>query len=550
MTTAGHLFVRALETHGVDRVFCVPGESFLGALDALRDSRQIQVVTTRHESGAGFMAVADARLREGLGVAMVSRGPGASNATIAVHTAQQDAQPLLLVVGQVERADLQRGAFQEVDYRQMYGGMAKAVIEVEAPHRLGELMAQACHVALSGLPGPVILVVPEDVFEAEVPPEAAAPRFPVGRPGPAPREVAAVAERLAAAERPLVIAGVELATEAGRASLRRLADAWGVPVAVSSRQSDLLDNAHPGFAGHLSYAANREMVARLAESDLVLAIGTRLGDVTTQGYSFPAAPEPAQPVIQVHPEAGEIGRIRRVAQGVVSGGRDFCDALAAQAPAVDPWQAWRDHLHGQQAAWTEWQPLPASDGVPFGAVVAALHAQLPADAIVTSDAGNFGGWLNRHLPLTGTRRLLGPLSGAMGYGVPAAVAAALRAPTRKVVCFVGDGGLLMTGTELATAAAYGAAPLVVVSDNGAYGTIRLHQEKRFPGRPVATDLANPDFALFARAFGLEVVPVAEQDAVPAAVERALAVRGPALLHVRSSLDHISPGIRLSALAGA
>jgi len=497
--TAAQLLVAELEAHGVDRVFCVPGESYLAVLDALY-GRPIEVVTCRHESGAGFMAVADAKLTGRPGVCLVSRGPGASNAGIAVHTAQQDAAPLVLFVGQVERKDRGRGAFQEVNYERTFGDMAKLVVEVSDPLRIAEATTHAFHVASTGVPGPVVIVLPEDMLIDPAPAPVLPPRRqPLA--APAPNAVAEAAALLGQAERPLVIAGSRLGAAPARALLRQVAEAWEVSVAVSFRQQDLFDNAHPLFAGHLGYMLPKPQVALYQESDLILAVGTRLGDVTTQGYVIPTAPQPRQKLIHVYDDPRVLGANFATDLAIAADPKHFLAALLREAPPPARRHApWNERLNRQWRDMATWKPAAAKDGVVFGNVIAALARRCGEDAAFAIDAGNFSGWLSRYFPFRASQRLLGPISGAMGFGVPAAVAAALRLK-RRIVCLVGDGGMLMTGNELAVAVQHELPLVIIVSNNGSYGTIRLHQEKAFPGRRIATDLANPDFARLGEAFG-------------------------------------------------
>lgn len=552
--TGGSALAASLAAHGVDRIFCVPGESFLGLLDALESQAHIEVVTTRHEGGAGFMALADARLTGRAGVAMVSRGPGCANATIAVQTADEDSVPFVLLVGQVERRNLGRGAFQEVDYGRTFSALAKAVIEITDPDRAAELLAQAFHIAERGLPGPVVVTLPEDMLDSPCAAQPA-PVFGIGRPAVAESGVARVAEALMTADRPVLLAGSALRSAGGRRALRRVADLWRLPVVVSSRQSDLLDNAHAAYAGQLAYGADPRLVEGYKATDLMLAVGTRLGDVTSQGYSFPAAPVPQIPLHHVHMASEAIGALRVCDSAILSDCAGFLDRLADVAPEAPRWEGWRDRLHADWLHWSDWTraalPDEAQDGVVFGAVVAELARQLPRDAIVTSDAGNFGAWVGRFLRLGAGQSLLGPMSGAMGYGLPAAVAASLRHPERRAICFVGDGGMMMTGAELATASTAGATPIVIVSDNGAYGTIRMHQERRHPGQSFATSIGRPDFAGLARAMGAEAHFVQRPDEIAAAVSAALAETArPSVIHVRTSLEYISPSLTLSKASQA
>ena len=544
---AAQLLVAELVAHGVDRVFCVPGESYLSVLDALYDEKRIDVVTCRHESGAGFMAVTDAKLTGRPGIAMVSRGPGATNASIAVHTAQQDATPLVLFVGQVERKDRGKRAFQEIDYVRSFGDMAKYVVEVHDPARLSEAIAHAFRVATTGTPGPAVVVLPEDMLVEEAPNAAQGPQARLVAEA-APQSVAQAAALLEKAERPILIAGSRLGSPEARAALSRVADVWGVPVVLSFRQQDLFDNEHALYAGHLGYMLPKDQVALYQESDLVLAVGTRLGDVTTQGYVFPTAPRPKQRLIHIYDDPGVLGAVFATDLAVLAEPLAFLRAFAQCATAKPGrFAAWAERLHRVPAGMARWEPKEAPDGVVFGAVIEALRRRLGPDAVFVNDAGNFSGWLGRYFLFKPTQRLLGPVSGAMGFGVPGAVAAARRLG-RRVITLVGDGGFLMTGNELATAIQYRLPVTVIVANNNSYGTIRLHQEKWFPGRSIATDLQNPDFARLAEAFGAKGFRINRNADIDAALEGALAADGPSLIEVRTSLEYISAFTTLSALA--
>jgi acetolactate synthase-1/2/3 large subunit len=543
---AAQLLVAELVAHGVDRVFCVPGESYLSVLDALYDEKRIDVVTCRHESGAGFMAVTDAKLTGRPGVAMVSRGPGATNAAIAVHTAQQDATPFVLFVGQIERKDRGKRAFQEVDYIRTFGDMAKYVVEVHDPARLSEAIAQAFRAATTGAPGPTVVVLPEDMLLDEAPngPQGPAPRLLIE---PAPQSLAQAAALLEKAERPILIAGSRLASSEGREVLRRAAEAWDVPVALSFRQQDLFDNEHRLYAGHLGYLLPKDQVALYQESDLVLAVGTRLGDVTTQGYVFPTAPRPKQRLIHVYDDAQVLGAVFATDLAILAEPVAFLRAFAERGTdKPGRFSAWAERLHRVPENMARWESTEAADGVVFGAVIQGLRRKLGADAVFVNDAGNFSGWLGRYFPFKPSHRLLGPVSGAMGFGVPGAVAAARRLG-RRVITLVGDGGFLMTGNELATAIQYRLPVTVIVANNNSYGTIRLHQEKWFPGRSIATDLKNPDFARLAQAFGAKAFRIERTADIDVALEGALTAEGPSLVEVRTSLEHISAFTTLSAL---
>ena len=545
--TAAQLLVAELAAHSVDRVFCVPGESYLAVLDALYDEKRIETVTCRHESGAGFMAVADAKLTGRPGVAMVSRGPGATNASIAVHTAQQDATPLVLFVGQIERKDRGRRAFQEVEYRRMFGDMAKLVVEVSDAARISEATAQAFHAATTGTPGPAVVVLPEDMLLEEV---ASGPQGPQRTllAAPSPGSVREAAALLARAERPVIVAGGRLSLPDARRVLRQAAEAWGIPVLVSFRQQDIFDNEHPLYAGHLGYLLPRQQVATYQESDLVLAVGTRLGDVTTQGYVFPTAPKPKQQLIHVYDDPAVLGSVFQTDLAVLAEPVAFLKALAAE-PGGEPGRhaVWAAHLHRGYTEMARWEPQEAADGVVFGAVVQGLHRRLGADAVFANDAGNFSGWLGRYFPFKASQRLLGPVSGAMGFGMPGAVAAAFRLK-RRVISLIGDGGFLMTGNELATAVQYRLPVTAIVANNCSYGTIRNHQEKFYPGRTIATELRNPDFARLAEAFGARGFRIDRPQDIDAALDGALAADGPSLVEVKTSLEHISAFTTLGALA--
>src|SRR5579883_1527804 len=545
--TAAQLLVAELVAHGVDRVFCVPGESYLSVLDALYDEKRIDVVTCRHESGAGFMAVADAKLTGRPGVAMVSSGPGATNASIAVHTAQQDATPFVLFVGQIERKDRGKRAFQEVDYARTFGDMAKFVTEVHDPARLSEAMAQAFRAATTGAPGPAIVVLPEDMLAEKAPSTVQGPQPRLKAP-PSPQSVADVAALLEKAERPILIAGSRLASAEARTVLKRAAEAAGVPVALSFRQQDLFDNEHPLYAGHLGYLLPKDQVALYQESDLVLAVGTRLGDVTTQGYVFPTAPRPKQCLIHVYDDPEVLGAVFATDLGVLAEPVAFLEAFAEHAgTSPGRWAAWAERLHRVPEGMARWEPKEAADGVVFGAVIQGLRRRLGPDAVFVNDAGNFSGWLGRYFPFKPSHRLLGPVSGAMGFGMPGAVAAARRLG-RRVITLIGDGGFLMTGNELATAIQYRLPVTAIVANNNSYGTIRLHQEKWFPGRTIATELKNPDFARLAEAFGAKAFRIERTGDIDAALDGALSEDGASLVEVRTSLEHISAFTTLSAAA--
>ncbi len=545
--TAARVLVEGLRQHAVDRVFCVPGESYLPVLDALYGEASIQVITCRHEGGAGFMAVADAKMTGGVGVVMVSRGPGAANATIAVHTSEQDAVPLLLLVGQVARQERGRGAFQEVDYGKTFADMAKGVREIHDPEEMGEALAWACHLAQTPTPGPVVLVLPEDMLREKTRSPASRPREITPLPL-RPDDVHAIAERLSAARRPLMIVGGCLQDTQARRELLAASEALALPVVLSFKNQDIFPNDHPNFAAYLGYGTPPQVIEALSEADLVLAVGTRLGDVTTQGFRFP---KPQQPLVHVYPDGAKIGCNFQVSLSVVADPSRFLRALREDAPPLEDMGArrtWCEGLHAGFRTLAKYDLRDPADGIDFGHVIQALGKQLSDDAVIAMDAGNFGGWLHRHHCFNPRQKLIGVISGAMGMGVPGAVAAALRYPDRQVVSVIGDGGFLMTGQELATAVHYGARPRLFVANNGSYATIRLHQEKAYPGRPVATDLSNPDFARLAEAYGATGFTIEDAASVEDVVAAALAVAGPVVVDVKTSLERISAYTTLADLA--
>jgi acetolactate synthase-1/2/3 large subunit len=547
---AAGLLVDCLRAQGADRIFCVPGESYLTLLDALYDAPEIQVVTCRHESGAGFMAVADAKITGRPGLCAVSRGPGATNVSIAIHTAEQDAVPLVVLIGQVARRDRGRGAFQEVDYGKTFSDMAKGVWEVSEADRLPEVVARAFHVAESDTPGPVVLVLPEDMLSDATSAEVV-PRLPAAMAAPGPEDLEAVLELLDRSERPLLIAGGRLGAPAGRKALLKVAEARDLAVALSFKRQDHFPNDHPNFAGYLGFKVPRGVIAALGEADLILAVGTRLTDVTTQGYLLPRAPVPDQPLVHVYPDPSRIGGVYRTTLGLPVDPVAFLRHLAERpaAPATRR-RDWVAALHGQARDLAAYTPLPTTDGVNFGAVVHALGARAAPDAVIVMDAGNFSSWVHRHWPWRTDNLIVGTVGGAMGLGIPGAVAAALRLPGRQILSFVGDGGMLMTGGELATAMQQGLPLKVFVSNNRSYGTIRLHQERDYPGRVSATELTNPDFAQLARAFGATGLVVETESDIENAVAAALAADGPVVVDVRASLEAISAYTTITQLHGA
>ena len=544
--TGARLLVDSLIAHGVDRVFCVPGESYLPVLDALYDARdRIETIACRMEAGAANMAEAHGKLTGRPGVCMVTRGPGATHASVGVHTAHQDSTPMLLFIGQVSRADKGRGAFQEVDYEAFFGPLSKWAVEVGDAGRMQEIVGRAFATTWQGRMGPVAIALPEDVLTEE------AISLPAHGSTPAASGLdahvrALIAMHLQAAERPLLLLG-----GSGWHPRREAAalDAFVVendlPVVLSFRRKDLFDNASPHYVGDIGLGTNPKLLQRFRDADLILAIGARLGENVSQGYGLFTREETAGKLIHIHPDPNELGRVWPARVSVVAHPARSAATLSDIRIDASRWRGWREDARGDYEAWT--RPVSVTGEVNMSEVVAHVSATLPADAIICNGAGNYAAWLHRFIQHSPDRRQLAPTSGAMGYGVPAAIAAKLAHPEREVVAFAGDGCFLMTGQELATAVQYGANVVTVVVDNASYGTIRMHQEHHFPGRVCATDLRNPDFAALARAFGAWAATVDRTADFAEAFAQARAAGKPALIHVKTSVEDISPGRTLTAV---
>lgn len=542
--TGGRILVDQLALHGADLAFGVPGESYVDALDAFVDA-PLRYVTCRHEGGAANMAEAYGKLTGRPGLCLVTRGPGATQASVGVHTAYQDGTPMILLIGQVPREDAEREAFQEVDYRRMFGPLAKWVAQVDQVERIPEHLQRAFRVATSGRPGPVVLALPEDVLAERADVPDASP-FAPAQAAPAAADLERMRQLLAAAERPLAIVGGQPWSAAAGEAVAGWCRESGIPVAAAWRCQDYVDNEAPCYAGHLALGVDPALQARLAAADVLLVVGARLGDIETGGYATIVPPGQGRSLIHVHPDPDELGRVYEPALGIVASGQRFGEALAEVDP-VDG-SARREAVQAAHAAYRaslETRALPGT--IDLAGVMAALRERLGPDAILTSGAGNFTVWAHRFYVFRRYRTQLAPLSGAMGYGLPAAVAAKLLLPERDVVCLAGDGDFLMSAQELATAVQYGAPVVVLVVDNGMYGTIRMHQERRYPGRVSGTDLANPDFAALARAFGAHAERVERTADVPAALDRALGAGVPALLHLPVDPEAITPRKTLSEI---
>jgi acetolactate synthase-1/2/3 large subunit len=537
----GKLLVDQLALHGTDMVFCVPGESFLEVLDGLYDS-PIRLITCRQEAGAANMADAYGKLTGRPGICIVTRGPGATQASVGVHTAFQDSTPLILLVGQVASDQVEREAFQEIDYRRMFGPMAKWVAQIDRADRIPEYVARAFTTACAGRPGPVVLSLPEDMLSTETDAVDALP-FQVVQPHPGSEQLDRLRALLERAERPLAILGGAGWTARAARDTRSFLEANELPAGAAFRRQDALDNDSPSYVGDVGIGINPKLAARVRESDLLLVVGPRLGEMTTSGYTLLEVPIPAQTLVHVHPGAEELGRVYWPELPILSGTEQF--AAAVRDVRVEP--RWRDWTAAARADYEAWQKHgPMLGTLDLGDCIAHLRERVP-NAIVTNGAGNFSVWVHRYWRWHDHATQAAPTSGAMGYGIPAAVAAKAVSPDRPVICFAGDGDFLMSGQELATAVQYDLQVVILVVNNGMYGTIRMHQERQFPGRVVGTDLVNPDFAAYARAFGAHGETVTQTAEFADALDRALAAGRPALLELQIDPEAISPQTTLSAI---
>jgi acetolactate synthase-1/2/3 large subunit len=539
----GRILVDQLELNGVELAFCLPGESYLPVLDALYDS-PIRLVTCRHEQGAANAAEAVGKLTGRPGVCLVTRGPGATQAAVGVHTAKQDSSPMLLLVGQVPRAFRGREAWQELDYARVFGGIAKAAWELDDVERISEHMAEAFSVALSGRPGPVVLALPEDVLAEEAEVADGAP-VEAERVAPTAADLERLRGLLAAAERPLVVVGEGGWTAETSRDVQAFCEANELPVACAFRCQDFVDNRSPSYVGVLGVAMDEAIAARLRDSDFVLAIGGRLGEVPTRRYTLLEPPRPRQTLVRVHPDRNELGSVWEPTLAITATLPEVAAALRALDPVEPRWSEWTTAARTEYEANLRHEPMEGD--VDLGEIMAFLRERLPGDAVQTCGAGNFTVWAHRFAEFTQFGTQACPRSGSMGYGLPAAVAAKLLHPERVVVCFTGDGDFVMSSPELATAVQYGLPIVVLLVNNGMYATIRMHQERQFPGRVVGTDLVNPDFPALARAYGAYGERVVRTRDFESAFERALASRRPAVLELPVDPERISPRVTLSEL---
>ena len=542
--TGAQLLVDALRVHGVDMAFGVPGESYLAVLDALHDTPEIKFVICRQEGGAANMADAYGKLTGRPGICFVTRGPGATNASVGIHTAFQDSTPVILFIGQVGSDVVEREAFQEMDYRRMYGQMAKWVAQIDRADRVPEYLSHAFHTAVSGRPGPVVLALPEDM-QTQTAAVADTGRYQRVAANPGVADMNKLREMLANAQRPFVILGGGGWNAQASDDMRAFAENFNLPVGCSFRCQDLIDNRDAHYVGDVAVGLNPKLADRIKASDLLLVVGARLGEWTTVNYTLVQIPRPQQKFVHVHAGAEELGRVYQGDLLINSGMPEFAAAARALEPVNPSWNDWTRQARADLEAWQ--QPVQVPGKANMSEIVHLLGKRLPRDAIITNGAGNFAIWVHRFYSYGGFRTQLGPTSGAMGYGVPAGVAAKLVHPDRTVVTFAGDGDFLMTGQELATAAQYDAKVIFIVVNNGMYGTIRMHQERDYPGRVSGTQLKNPDFAALARAYGLhgEVVEATAQ--FEGAFERAQKAKTAALIEVRVDPDAITPRTTLSAI---
>ena len=544
LRSGGQILIDQLVIQGVERAYCVPGESFLAALDAMNDA-PIEVTVCRQEAGAAMMALTEGRLTGRPGICFVTRGPGATNAAHGVHIAEHDSAPMILFIGQVERAMIGRGAFQEMDYRALFASTCKLVAQIETAGQIPEVIQRAFHTAMQGRPGPVVIALPEDMlFETVV--AADAPRVAPSPIWPGLAQMAELQKMLWAAERPIAILGGGGWSERARAAFARFAERFDMPVAGSFRRASAFDGEHANYAGEVGLSINPKLKARVEAADLVMVVGGRMSEAAAQGYALFRIPAPRQRLVHVHADANEIGRNYHPALGIVATSPEFCAALeGVEPPATIPWSAETRAARADYLAWSDKAP-PSPGRVQLSEIMFAVRRRTP-DAIFTNGAGNFAIWVGRFLRFRKFEQQLGPTSGSMGFGLPAAIGAARVFPKRTIVCFAGDGDFLMNGQEFATAVQYGLPIIVVLIDNGMYGTIRMHQERMFPERVIATQIRNPDFAAYARAFGGHGETVEETAQFLPAFERALASGLPSIVHVKVDPEAITPTTTLAAI---
>ena len=542
----GHILVDQLVAHGVDHVFCVPGESYLAVLDGLHDV-SVNVTVCRQEGGASMMADAYGKLTNRPGICMVTRGPGAANALAGIHIAYQDSTPLILFVGQIERGMRERDAFQEMDYRAVFGTQAKWVTEIDQVERIPELISRAFHVATSGRPGPVVIALPEDML-VEQACVADAPRYEVIETSPTAEQLTQLAQQIQNAKRPVAILGGTRWTAQAVEQFAGFAERYQLPVAVQFRRQMLFSTDHPNFIGDVGLGSNPQMLSYIKDADLILLVGGRMSEIASQSYTLLDIPVPKQRLVHIHPDSAELNRVYRAQLAINASPASFAQAIQTLSPSQPPSRTDTLHtLRASYAAWTDPTKIQNQGELQMGQVMAYLNAHLPDDAIMTNGAGNYATWLHRFHPFKRFGTQLAPTSGSMGYGLPAAVGAKKIQPEKTVICFAGDGCFMMHGQEFATAVQYDLPIIVILIDNGMYGTIRMHQERHYPGRISATALKNPDFAAYAQAFGGYGERVETTAQFGPAFERALASKKPAILHCILDPEVISPTTTLEKI---
>jgi acetolactate synthase-1/2/3 large subunit len=548
MSSVAQLLADSLEAHSIDQVFCVPGESYIGLTSALVEREKVRIIVCRHEAGAAFMATADGRLRNRAGVVLVSRGPGLANGLVAIHSAYHDATPLVVIIGQVERADFGRLALQEQNYSLLLADITKSVIEVNQPETASEAIARAFHLAESGTQGPVAVVIPEDLFDEET-------HAPVIMPAPklssSPRQedLDKLAEMISRAERPLILVGGALLAESlddkdVLNDLNTLSESWVLPISPTHRRPQLFDSKHPNYGGYMGIRVPPSLLDHMKKTDLMVVLGERMTDTVSQSYKFPSAPKPQFFMAHIWPDADEIGRVWHPNLGIPASPHDVIKGLLHKSipKDINKRKNWVETLNKEHNKLLSKEWNPTSDGVNFAAVVCEVDKYLEKDATITSDAGNFGSFIHRYIGFGQKHVFLSSVVGAMGSGMPMAVAAGLRRPGKQTVCFIGDGGVLMMGNEIATAVQYGVNPIIIIADNSMYGTIGMHSYVRYPNKPFmqGTKLTNPDFAAWARSFGAEGITIQTEADVSAAIDKAFSIRvKPVVVHCHTSAVQMS-----------
>jgi len=548
MSSVAQLLADSLEAHSISEVFCVPGESYIGLTSALVEREKVRIIVCRHEAGAAFMATADGRLRNRAGVVLVSRGPGLANGLVAIHSAYHDATPLVVIIGQVERADFGRLALQEQNYSLLLADITKSVIEVNQPEIASEAIARAFHLAESGTQGPVAVVIPEDLFDEET-------HTPVIMPAPklssSPRQedLDKLAEMISRAERPLILVGGALLAESlddkdVLNDLNTLSESWILPISPTHRRPQLFDSKHPNYGGYMGIRVPSSLLDHMRKTDLMVVLGERMTDTVSQSYKFPSAPKPQFFMAHIWPDADEIGRVWHPNLGIPASPHDVIKGLLHKSipKDINKRKNWVETLNKEHNKLLSKEWNPTSDGVNFAAVVCEVDKYLEKDATITSDAGNFGSFIHRYIGFGQKHVFLSSVVGAMGSGMPMAVAAGLRRPGKQTVCFIGDGGVLMMGNEIATAVQYGVNPIIIIADNSMYGTIGMHSYVRYPNKPFmqGTKLTNPDFAAWARSFGAEGITIQTEADVSAAIDKAFSIRvKPVVVHCHTSAVQMS-----------